>query len=241
MRSWKPAPSVGTKISQFSRKYFFTLALLAMAVMSSYYWTGFPYDNLCENEFSSEDHIGTWELRVPGKPINLTVGVDSPSFRYCNQNIFTYGFPYTSRLQPEEGEWMSADQERMTDLFGWSTMSIIVAILAYFLWWAYVDWRDQRYGNYECRGDDQNIPYSKVESIAAYIPQVRSDAFPCPLLACRLGESSSGLLDWRDPDKPHTYYDMTFDAEILLQELDVSAKHVFARLQYYPPETKKAI
>jgi hypothetical protein len=36
MRTWKRAPFLGPEISQFSRTYFFALAILAMAVMSSY-------------------------------------------------------------------------------------------------------------------------------------------------------------------------------------------------------------
>lgn len=47
MRTWKRAPMLGNTISQFSRKYFFSTALVAMAIVSSYAWSGFPYDNLC--------------------------------------------------------------------------------------------------------------------------------------------------------------------------------------------------
>jgi hypothetical protein len=46
-RTWKRAPALGTTISKFSRRYFFSTALVAMAVVSSYYWSGFPFDNLC--------------------------------------------------------------------------------------------------------------------------------------------------------------------------------------------------
>jgi hypothetical protein len=38
---------LGNTISRFSRKYFFSAAIVAMAIVSSYYWSGFPYDNLC--------------------------------------------------------------------------------------------------------------------------------------------------------------------------------------------------
>lgn len=47
MRTWKRAPALGTSISKFSRKYFFSTAIIAMAIVSSYYWSGFPFDNVC--------------------------------------------------------------------------------------------------------------------------------------------------------------------------------------------------
>jgi len=52
-RTWKRAPMLGNTISRFSRKYFFSTALVAMAIISSYYWSGFPYDNLVSKYFKS--------------------------------------------------------------------------------------------------------------------------------------------------------------------------------------------
>lgn len=47
MRTWKRIPHLGTKISQVSRRYFFSFAIVAMALTSSYFWSAFPFDNLC--------------------------------------------------------------------------------------------------------------------------------------------------------------------------------------------------
>ena len=47
MRTWKRAPALGTTISKFSRKYFISTAVIAMAIVSSYYWASFRFDNLC--------------------------------------------------------------------------------------------------------------------------------------------------------------------------------------------------
>jgi hypothetical protein len=43
---------LGNTISSFSRKYFFSAAILAMAIASSYYWSGFPFDNLCSKSIA---------------------------------------------------------------------------------------------------------------------------------------------------------------------------------------------
>lgn len=52
MRTWKRAPMLGNTISSFSRKYFFSAAIVAMAIASSYYWSGFPFDNLCSKSIA---------------------------------------------------------------------------------------------------------------------------------------------------------------------------------------------
>jgi hypothetical protein len=46
-RTWKRAPALGTAISKFSRRYFISTAVVAMAVVCSYNWSGFAFDNLC--------------------------------------------------------------------------------------------------------------------------------------------------------------------------------------------------
>ena len=50
MRNWKKAPALGGSLSMFSRRYFFTVAIAVMAIISSYYQSAFPFDNLCANE-----------------------------------------------------------------------------------------------------------------------------------------------------------------------------------------------
>ena len=79
MRTLRRALRLGSYISSFSRRYFLTLAISAMAVTSSYL-AGFPYDNLCQNENAAkangdgdddgnaiEDYNGTWDTeRIDG-------------------------------------------------------------------------------------------------------------------------------------------------------------------------------
>ena len=91
-----------------------------MAVFSSYFWSGFPYDNLCENE-GTEVHpmfVGEYSIPVPKKTSNLnsilalygggneTSSVDDnieyyyknvtieagwPTYRFCNQDMLGRG------------------------------------------------------------------------------------------------------------------------------------------------------
>lgn len=47
LRVWAPAPMLGSEIADRSRVYFFSAAIAVYAVMSSYNYASFPYDNAC--------------------------------------------------------------------------------------------------------------------------------------------------------------------------------------------------
>jgi hypothetical protein len=47
LRKWAQAPMLGSSIADMSRIYFFSLAIAVYAVMSSYNFASWPYDNAC--------------------------------------------------------------------------------------------------------------------------------------------------------------------------------------------------
>jgi hypothetical protein len=94
-------------------------------------------------------------------------------------------------------------------------------------------------GTFETCGDDQGINFSDVPSISSYVPQVESSVFSYPLLAANIDHIDSDLLDWNDPDRPHAFYDLTKDAEIMLRGMDISSKVVFSQIAHWPPPIKK--
>lgn len=47
MRTWQRAPHFGTRVARASHAFFFPLVVVAMVVMGTVYWSGFPYDNIC--------------------------------------------------------------------------------------------------------------------------------------------------------------------------------------------------
>ncbi len=71
------------------------------------------------------------------------------------------------------------------------------------------------------------------------MPQVESKAYSYPLLACKVDGVDGDLLDWTDPDHPFSFYDLTIDAEELLEGTDITCKSVFSTLTHWPPEGKK--
>jgi len=50
LRTWARRPPTGPHISILSRRVFFPLIFLSFSVISSYHWSGFPYDNLCQSD-----------------------------------------------------------------------------------------------------------------------------------------------------------------------------------------------
>jgi amino acid transporter len=144
MRTWKRAPQLGTRVSKFSRRYFFSLACVAMAIMSSFYWSGFPFDNICENGDIDPAYIGNFTVyplckedeECNGK--NVSFSESDADYRFCSQDLLTPGrgrtFPFTARNQPEGDEWMTDDQEILTTVFGWSSVIITAFVIIKFIW-----------------------------------------------------------------------------------------------------------
>jgi hypothetical protein len=133
---------------------------------------------------------------------------------------------------------MTADQEKLTDIFGWSVVGIMALILLNFLWGWWNAFMSLFKGSYSARGDDQGVHFSNVPSISSYVPQVDSPVYAYPLLACNVDGIDPELMDWTDPDRPYSFYDLTKDADVLLKGMDVSQKVVFSQIVHWPPPEK---
>lgn len=242
MRTWKKPPMLGTKMSEFSRRYFFSLALVAMAVMSSYYWAAFPFDNLCEDGEATASFAGLYRVLMDGKELLITVESNETAYKYCNQDFFRFpksewAFPFVSELQLDGQEWMTGDQEIITDIYGWSAVAVIGLILLGFVYGWYNGFMSTFRGTYKPNGDVQGINFSDVPSISCYIPEVESSVFSYPLLACNVDNiTNKDLMEWNDPDRPFSFYDLTKDAAVLLRGTDVGSKVVFSQIAYWAPE-----
>ena len=242
MRTWKRAPNLGTKISKFSRRYFFSLAVVAMVLLSSYYWSAYPFDNLCPDE-GAPTFNGNWTyVDDEGIQRSLVVGESDSVYRRCLQDFFRYerqdqAFPFISDLQLEDSPWMTSDQELIADIFGWTSVGVCGLVLLSFLWTWVRSLGSYFHGSYDAVGEDQNINFSDVPNISTYVPQVSSPVFSYPLLAADISGIDTDLLDWTDPDRPDfVFYDLTKDADVLLRGMDVSSKIVFSQIAHFPPE-----
>ena len=249
-RTWKRVPPLGNRISGFSRKYFFSSAVVGLAVISSYYWAGFPYDNLCNNNDGNVDiqYVGNWSATIlnttddtPKVPVFVETG--AKKYHYCSQDMLggkgRSAFPFIPNNQPIGQEWMTQEQEDVTTVYGWAAVVIIGLVGLSFLGVGYD-------GIIECFQHKHDVHKAETEvtfydkqldgSISSYVPMVESHLFPYPLLACNTDGIDSELFGWTDPDRPHAYYDLTKDAEFLLQGIGISLKYHFSRIVYYPKQ-----
>jgi len=241
MRIWARTPKLGTKIAKFSRKYFFALAICAMAVISSYAWAGFPYDNLCENEDSAVDNSFSGNITTEsGKSRFVSVNAGDSTYRYCLQDLYrTDGkenFPAVPENQPDGNEWMTDDQEILTRVYGWTSVAVLLLVALKFIFGWYTNVMKMFRGTYKARGDDQGINFSQVQSIDAYVPQVYTNVFSYPLLPCETEKFDKELFDWSDPERDHSYYDLHLDAVELLEGIHAEAEHVFSKVAHWPPQ-----
>ena len=101
-------PDVGFYLARLSRNYFIPFVLVTHVVMSAYWWSGYPYDNVCAH--------------------------DDGGYSYCNQNFWSARvFPPLPRFQPEDTKWMSESQEKLTSLYGWTSVVVLLLATAAFL------------------------------------------------------------------------------------------------------------
>lgn len=107
LRLWSPAADIGFRLARLSRNYFFSASLVVHIIMSAYWWSGYPYDNVCEED---------------------------GEYTYCAQNFWAARiFPPLPRFQPEGAEWMSESQETLTSVYGWTSVVILLVALVAFL------------------------------------------------------------------------------------------------------------
>ena len=101
---------VGFYLSRLTRNYFIPIVLVTHLVMSAYWWSGYPYDNVC------------------------TSASEEGGYTYCNQDFWSAGiFPPLPRFQPEGAKWMSTSQEKLTSLYGWTSVIVLLGSGAAFL------------------------------------------------------------------------------------------------------------
>ena len=125
MRIWANSASIGAEVARFSRRYFFSGAVVAYAVINAYIWSGFPYSNLCEVEDPMTGAAGTYTNLTlgTGERSSETIVVEQDAFvRFCDQSwrIFegAIKFPPTGKQQPENGIWMTDSQALLSSIFG---------------------------------------------------------------------------------------------------------------------------
>mmetsp|Transcript_21234 Transcript_21234/g.32376 ORF Transcript_21234/g.32376 Transcript_21234/m.32376 type:complete len:1003 (-) Transcript_21234:251-3259(-) len=255
LRTWHNQPRIGNEISVIGRLYFFPVVLVVMSVVGSYYWAGFPFDNLCSDNEESTTAVGTYTLQFRNETSSAFTWMSPDEgneafydFNYCNQN-FLGAFPATGtgdeRASADNG-WMSDDQYTMSKYYGWGSVAVLTLVLLHYLQFIVKLVRSLFYGSWTDSGEiDSGERYSDQESIACYVPQKKHKSFEYPLIACDIDLIEKKHISWSDPVKPYSTYSLVRDAKHVQElakeqgrEADES-NIVFAPIKHWPPSKKK--
>ena len=254
MRSWSRPVQLGTQISDVSRDLFAPLAIVIYAVSSAYLWSGFPFDNLCVDEDTPLNpyYIGNRSRTINGTNVGIfgftlystpdiiaeiQVEPNQQVYKYCNQDFRKYGsddrsFPPLPKFQLDE--WMTPNQENVVRVFGWVSVIVLAVVILRWFKILFNAVYDKYSGVYEPQGQDMGIPFSQVDAIDSYVPQVTSPVLAYPLLLCDTKKIDISLFNWTDPERPHSYYDITKDAQKIVGDATL-ADHLFAKCTHWPP------
>mmetsp|Transcript_40564 Transcript_40564/g.62421 ORF Transcript_40564/g.62421 Transcript_40564/m.62421 type:complete len:1082 (-) Transcript_40564:80-3325(-) len=256
MRTWSRSPQVGSQIADFARNYFTPIALVLMAVMSAYFWSGFPYDSLCEDYDTplDPDYVGGWSIdyrvdnteflgltlySAPNVNATFTIEPDAQVYKFCQQDLRAFkgrSFPPLPKWQEEGSEWMTTEQGNVLEIYGWISVVILAGVSAMFLYRIGDAITRGFRGQYQSVGKDMHRDYSTLQSIDSYVPQKKSPLFAYPLLLCDLKDIDPNLFSWRDPDKPHSEYSIFEDIKDIIDLSEVNVKHVFSDVKHWPPK-----
>lgn len=169
MRIWGYSPSLGSEVAQFSRKYFFSGAILAYAIISAYAWAGFPYDSLCPVEdVADQSAAGNYTNVAISSKLDedpQTISVTQPTFfKFCGQNWHAFdglGFPPISGKQSSDAKWMTENQEVLADIYGWTAVAFLTGFIVLFFGSGIVKYFQSWFrGVYQSRGQKQEIDFS---------------------------------------------------------------------------------
>lgn len=229
MRSWKPSPKLGRSMSSFTRDITFPIILMVMAFVAVRSWENFTYDSLCsKGTLFTPDQNTTWLFSLKGidgiiGDTQVTLNADTLSYYYCGTN---------NENMTEEQMKLTTVYERFTYTIAGCIALVISAVIGFYIKRFYT-------AKYVPCGEAMDIPYSEVDSRTAYIPQVKSDSFAFPFLACPVAKiRDCDLFEWEDPHKPYDDYDITQDSKQLLldsgKEFDETLS-VFGQMIHIPP------
>jgi hypothetical protein len=125
---------LGASIASFSRIYLMTIAIAVLAVVSSYLYSGFPFDNLCAEDVSHSAYYGTWKITDgEGQDNNAVIEPGVRSYHFCDQ-FLAPSFPARPEAQPSGSTWMTAEQEQLTEIYGWVSVGVVGLIGLFFLY-----------------------------------------------------------------------------------------------------------
>lgn len=245
MRSWGPLPQIGDDVAKISRKYFFPATLVVLAVMSEFYFSAYPFDNICGTvdtvgQDAYKDYVGTHSAVLASDEsttitVTLTEGKDKV-YRFCDQDFLQRLPSLLNFFEEDRDDWMSDDQQWLTYVYGILTVAVItITCLSTCFRFLLPEFQSIFGDIYNTEEKDSGKRFSDQERISAYVPQVRHRNFSYPLIACDIHGINQAHIGWADPLRDYDFYNMSLDAANLSGKRP-SSSPVLSVVNYWPPQ-----
>mmetsp|Transcript_35932 Transcript_35932/g.83825 ORF Transcript_35932/g.83825 Transcript_35932/m.83825 type:complete len:799 (+) Transcript_35932:803-3199(+) len=185
---------VGPSISKLSST-FFTTAIMMSFIMSAYWWSAFPFDNVYENNGKyytiNQDMLSEITSYFPALPKYQTL-IDQP-----------IGLP---KEWKDEG-WMSSDQGFIVCLIGTTSAVILFFFVLFYGNKIFQKIHFLIFPSYKLEQSDERS-FSHLENrddVFLYVPQVKDPGLLFPVLSCNISDIHHDFLLWKDPDDTSNY------------------------------------
>jgi len=140
LRSWGAMPKLGDAVARLSRKVFFPLTLVFLAVMSEFFYSAYPCDNLCDtddlvSQGNSVDYEykGSHNVTVSDEHTTWIVAVEVEEgdavYRFCSQDFLQHLGTLLDVFVQEKGAWMTDDQLSMYYVFGLFAVGVVSVMI----------------------------------------------------------------------------------------------------------------
>ena len=81
------------------------------------------------------------------------VSPEDVNFRWCNQDLLRsvdyQSFPFTSARQPQSKQWMTDEQEDLTDSYGKASLVVVAVVCLLFLYRMFVHFQSKLVSSYD--------------------------------------------------------------------------------------------
>lgn len=123
LRSWAPMPALGDDVARLGRKVFFPLTAVVLALMSEFFYSAYPFDDLCDTDRVVEEGsrflgVHTIVPSIGGDKVDVSVDLGDTLYRFCDQDFLERFNTLLNFFFAEKDDWMKGDQQGISWVFG---------------------------------------------------------------------------------------------------------------------------